>query len=142
MPFAPSSSRPELHLTLSPEGHLMMLLPGANGQREVELRSGTDAKDASALATIERVLRGMWMEQERALGREGAPTSAQAQHWQRHSQFPDPRCVFCRGEQAKRKRMARAAAWVRRGEVQVRRVSAGARPATLQSQKTAEELGL
>jgi hypothetical protein len=78
----------EVSIGLSPSGELELRLADS---RTIPLRTGEVA------TTLHRVLSGM-AAQQAAIGLDGAPTRAQALHWQGHSLFPRPGCAFCRAE--------------------------------------------
>lgn len=83
---------PQVIVTLSPEGELVAELPGSTPtRRQVPLASGH----------VEQSLRRMLEAQQEGnfgIGLDGAPTAAQARHWQQHEDFPNERCAFCRAE--------------------------------------------
>ena len=80
---------PQVLITLSPSGNLQAELPGANGARRV-----VPIRD---LESIERMLRGQ-LSAHYEIGEDGAPTSRQVRHWERHDVFADPQCPFCIAE--------------------------------------------
>lgn len=83
---------PQLILTLSPQGALVVELPGSFAtRRKIELR------EADALATLRRILEAQAQDQTE-IGLDGAPTTAQVKHWERHGTWPDTRCKFCVAE--------------------------------------------
>ena len=89
---APSTNprrMPQVLITLSPSGNLQAELPGANGARRV-----VPIRD---LESIERMLRGQ-LSAHYEIGEDGAPTSRQVRHWERHDVFADPQCPFCIAE--------------------------------------------
>lgn len=83
---------PQVIVTLSPSGALQAELPGSNGSRRVvPLLPGQE------IGTLERILAAQQSGQL-SVGEDGAPTGAQALHWQRHAIFRDPACPFCASE--------------------------------------------
>ena len=79
---------PQLILTLTPQGDLVAELPAANGAR----RQVPD----SSLETIRRILTAQ-LRAETTIGLDGAPTSRQTIHWDKHSKLhPQPYCPWCR----------------------------------------------
>lgn len=133
---------PQLILTLSPDGGLVAELPGPFAtRRRVELR------DASALDTCKRILHAQ-LGGQTEIGLDGAPTSAQVKHWERHEIWPDTRCAFCVregrfGAPAQRAR-AKVLVQKRPDGVEVRRVRAGVSglKKVSKTSQTAKELGL
>lgn len=88
-------SLPQIILTLAPGGELKAELPGANGARRQILLQGPAEEQISALR---RILQGQ-LASSVEIGLDGAPTEAQARHWQRHSEaWGDPNCKFCLAE--------------------------------------------
>ncbi len=70
---------PQLILTLSPAGALLVELPGANGsRRRVELKPGE--AEGSLLRMLQAQLR-----REVEIGLDGAPTERQVEHWEHSS---------------------------------------------------------
>lgn len=88
-------SLPQIILTLAPGGELKAELPGANGSRRQILLQGPAEEQISALR---RILQGQ-LASSVEIGLDGAPTEAQARHWQRHADaWGDPNCKFCLAE--------------------------------------------
>lgn len=129
-------------VTLSPEGHLQMELPGVFPTRRVV------ALHADSIgSTLLRVLRAQ-LEEKAEIGEDGAPTRVQVKHWERHEVFKDSRCRFCLAEgQAKastRKRHYREVSHGNQGEVRIRKLASKEKGSARQqvSNKSAGELDL
>lgn len=133
---------PQLLVTLSPQGGLVLELPGTQGtRRQLSVREGEFTQ------TCLRVLRAQ-QEQRTEIGTDGAPTQVQVQHWERHNIWPDSRCRFCLSEgraspeypKAKRRVLVHST----KSGVEVRRIKAGAsaKHKVSSSKRTAEELEL
>lgn len=88
-------SLPQIILTLAPGGELKAELPGANGSRRQVLLQGPAEEQ---IAALQRILQGQ-LASSVEIGLDGAPTEAQARHWQRHGEaWGDPNCKFCLAE--------------------------------------------
>lgn len=140
---------PQVIITLSPAGTLQAELPGANGSRRViPLGAGpAGRRDERIEAVLIRILTAQSRNQIE-LGLDGAPTSRQLLHWERHWQFPDDRCPHCLAEGAAHrpsKKWARASEHAAGDEsVIVRRIVPKGRAARMQQtiQASLEEIGL
>lgn len=146
---------PTLQVSLSPEGDLLLHLPGAAalGDRRIALREGfTDSGESRLAQTLRRVLRAQ-ADRQYEIGSDGAPTERQVRHWERHQLFADDRCPFCLAEgrlalsrDSLRKRAAQRTVLSSYGGVTVRRIAAkgkGARGAAkvCMTSGSAAELG-
>jgi hypothetical protein len=79
---------PQVIITLSPQGSLIIELPAANGaRRQIDLSGDCEA-------TLKRILQAQLRERVE-IGLDGAPTAAQVRHWERHGKWKDPQCRFC-----------------------------------------------
>lgn len=85
-------SIPQVIVTLSPSGDLQAELPGPNGSRRV-----VPLLPGQQMDTLLRILVAQ-RDGQLSVGEDGAPTMAQAIHWQRHAIFRDPACPFCAAE--------------------------------------------
>lgn len=140
---------PQVIVTLSSAGTLQAELPGANGSRRViPLGAGsTSRRDERIEAVLIRILTAQSRNQIE-LGLDGAPTSRQLLHWERHWQFPDDRCPHCLAEGAAHRpsrRWARASEHAAGdGSVTVRRLVPKGRAARMKQtiQASLEEIGL
>lgn len=132
---------PQLILTLSPEGGLVLELPGTQStRRQVPVRDGELAQ------TCHRILQAQMADQVE-IGADGAPTVQQVKHWERHQIWADSRCRFCLAEKRatpERPRLARKVLVSRDSSgVEVRRIRAGVTGLGQQSaKKDAGEIGL
>lgn len=93
-------STPQLSISLSPEGDLLLHLPGASamGDRRIALREGLTPEGDSRLAqTLRRILRAQ-SDRRCEIGTDGAPTERQVRHWERHQLFASDQCPFCISE--------------------------------------------
>jgi hypothetical protein len=128
---------PTVLVSLTPDGSLALHLPGADGlgDRVIPLRQTGTINPAE---TIRQVLMAQ-SRGELGIGRDGEPTRQQLAHMERHQQFADDRCPFCRSaaiakameassealpHQSSHRFDARYA-WQSRGEVAVRRIPLG-----------------
>ena len=84
---------PQLILTLSPAGDLLVELPGVNGSRR--------QIPVTNLSTLQTILQAQLRHQTN-IGLDGAPTARQVLHWEKHTIRRD-NCPFCRAEAAKTK---------------------------------------
>ncbi len=90
-------SKVSVILSLTAEGSLAVELPGPFGaSRIIPLRESTSANPTE---TLKRILTSLAIGQTK-LGSDGAPTSAQVKHWERHGTFADSKCPFCQAEAA------------------------------------------
>lgn len=133
---------PQLILVLTPnQAGLQIELPGANGMRRVIPVSRGDKLQDVALRILQAQAR-----QQIEIGLDGAPTSRQLLHWERHWMFPDDRCPFCIAEGTAHrpsKRWQRASEHVvGDGSVTVRRVPPKGRPMRQKLSGSLESLGL
>ena len=135
---------PQLLITLSLQGGLVLELPGSMGtRRQVQVRDGELA------STCHRILAAQLLEQTE-IGLDGAPTQAQVKHWERHGIWADSQCRFClsegRAHASRPKTRRKVLVSVDRAGVEVRRIKTGlsSAPKTkkISSKKSAEELGL
>lgn len=136
----PPRRTPQVIVTLSPQGGLVVELPGANGGRHrVELRHGAEGED------LRRILEAQ-LGQRCQLGEDGSPTQAQVKHWEQHGVFADERCPFCIAEGRttgpKRQRQPRAVVLTEWAGVKVRRVRHASEAKATSSSKSADALGL
>lgn len=85
---------PQVIVTLSPQGKLQVELPGHQStRRAVPVTSGKVEE------TLLRILRSQQSASHQPdIGEDGAPTSQQVKHWERHENFPDSSCRFCIAE--------------------------------------------
>lgn len=134
---------PQVLVTLSPDGKLVLELPGTQAtRRQLQVRDGELAE------TLHRILQAQLSDQTE-IGLDGAPTQAQVQHWERHGIWASSQCRFCISEgrakpdysvlRTKRKQVV-----YKTGQgVEVRRILSGASgPKTIKAKKNASELGL
>lgn len=137
-----TSRTPQLLVTLTPSGHLAVELPGTMGtRRKIELRP----KDAGE--SLLRILEAQRRDQAE-IGLDGAPTTAQIKHWERHSTWPDSRCRFCIAEGRAKpdmgaglRRKKPVSVLKRPDGVEVRKVAEGTK-GTAVLKKNVEDLGL
>lgn len=86
------SKTPQVIVSLTPQGGLKVELPGTGGiRRSIEMRT------SEAGETLLRILVNQRLDQTE-IGTDGAPTTQQLKHWERHSIWPDSRCRFCLAE--------------------------------------------
>src|SRR3954464_15533162 len=83
---------PQIILTLSPSGQLVLERPMAGSRQTIPIAPG------SLESTARRILLAQ-LRSESHLGQDGLPTTAQVNHWNRHSLWTDPSCPFCQSEQ-------------------------------------------
>lgn len=82
----------KLEIALRKDGVLVLLLPGAEGtQREVPV--GDEYCGPGARMILQAQAQG-----EVEIGEDGAPTSAQLKHWEKHQDWPQQNCRFCIAE--------------------------------------------
>lgn len=87
-----TSRIPQLIVTITPQGHLAVELPGHQAtRRQVVLN------EREAGASLLRMLEGQARDAAE-IGLDGAPTSAQVKHWERHQIWADAHCRFCIAE--------------------------------------------
>lgn len=134
---------PQVIVTLSPQGGLVVELPGIMAtRRKIELRT------SEAGQSLLRILEAQAADQTE-IGLDGAPTVAQVAHWERHMDWPSDRCKFCIAEgrikgTAPKRAKSKTIVYKRPDGVEVKKLKPGqsgkgvAKPST----KTAEELGL
>jgi len=127
---------PQVIVSLSPYGTLVIELSGANGTR----RQIIPRDDAAFMVNIRGVLEAQ-ARGEKGIGEAGAPTQSEIDHQTKHAIFPDPRCPHCQVAGAKRKakhaRVEGAKILREYGGVVVRKL-----PSRRKTKKTLEELGL
>lgn len=82
---------PQIIVTLSPLGQLVIELPGVGTRRQITSRDGEFHE------TCRRILEAQAMDRTE-IGLDGAPTQAQVKHWERHQVWPDSHCRFCLAE--------------------------------------------
>jgi hypothetical protein len=134
---------PQILVTLSPAGKLVLELPGSQAtRRQLQVRDGELAE------TLHRILTAQ-LQQQTEIGLDGAPTQAQVQHWERHGIWADSRCRFCLAEG--RAKPDHSQFRVRRKEVvyktpagvEVRTIKSGLGGArVLQAKRNAKDMGL
>jgi hypothetical protein len=133
---------PQLIITLSPDqSQLQAELPGLNGSRRVCV---LPRKNRDFIEACRRILQGLALGKVQ-IGLDGAPTSQQVRHWERHSMFPDDRCPFCLDEKrvtSQRRQQRLSEHTVGDGSVTVRRVPSRKRGDGLKSATSALQLGL
>lgn len=83
---------PQLLVTLSPQGELVLELPGQQATRRQVI-----CRDGEFAATCHRILEAQQADRTE-IGHDGAPTQAQVRHWERHGTWPDSHCRFCLAE--------------------------------------------
>ena len=130
---------PQLLITLSLQGGLVLELPGSMGtRRQVQVRDGELA------STCHRILAAQLLEQTE-IGLDGAPTQAQVRHWERHEIWPSGTCPFCvaEGRATGTKKSSRPLAEFRgNGTVEVRTIPVAKAKRRLETRKSIEDLGL
>ena len=87
-----TSRIPQLIITITPAGHLAVELPGHQATRR-QVVLNTKEAGASLLRMLEAQSRD-----QAEIGLDGAPTSAQVKHWERHQIWSDSHCRFCIAE--------------------------------------------
>lgn len=132
---------PQVIVTLTPaQDALQAELPGANGARRV-IALG---RDETIEATLLRILQAQALRAVEC-GEDGSPTQAQVLHWERHAEWPDDRCKFCKAEGRTLRasdRKARSAQLAGDGSVRVRRIVSKDKRLSNSLRESAEELGL
>lgn len=135
------SKVPQVIVSITPQGQLKVELPGIMAtRRSIEIRT------SEAGETLLRILRAQEQDQTE-LGLDGAPTTQQLKHWERHNLWPDSRCRFCLAEgrvKPAEQKQRRRQLIVEHGEVQVHRIRAKqkGKAAPQLCKKGAGELGL
>lgn len=112
---------PQVIVSLDPFGNLKLELPGCGG-----VRRAIAMRDSEAVATLKRVLAAQ-AAGDVEIGFDGAPTTQQLKHWERHEQWPDASCRFCLAEDRIRpssKRQRRATLIARTGDIEIKRLAA------------------
>lgn len=131
---------PQVIVSLTASGQLKVELPGAGASRR-----SIEMTEASAGASLLRILQAQLGDQVE-IGTDGAPTTQQLAHWEKHDLFPRGNCRFCMAEgrgtgQAKAKKKVLIE---RRSDgVEIKKLTEGLKAkAKSQSPQTAKELGL
>ena len=89
---------PQIIITLSPQGDLQAELPWAGGRRIIRLGNTHGSKRDEAIElTLRRMLEAQ-RDQRVIVGEDGAPVQQQVEHWEKHSEWPNEQCPFCRSE--------------------------------------------
>lgn len=132
---------PQVLVTLTPSRDAIQAeLPGANGMRRVIALGRNETIEATLLRILQaQSLRAV------ECGEDGSPTQAQVLHWERHSEWPDDRCKFCKAEGRTLRaseRKARGIQLAGDGSVQVRRLVPKDKRLSNSLRQSAEELGL
>ncbi len=83
---------PQILVTLSPEGQLVLELPGSQATRRQLV-----CRDSDIAQTLHRMLEAQQADRTE-IGLDGSPTQAQVSHWERHSIWPQLGCRFCVSE--------------------------------------------
>lgn len=134
-------STPQLILSLTPSGTLIIELPGPmSTRRKVEVREDD-------LATTARRILEAQQAAAVEIGLDGAPTQAQVRHWERHGIWADERCPFClrEGRIGGSERVRRIVTLAKRDDgVEVRKIPARQKgaPAPIMAKKNLSEMGI
>lgn len=140
-----TSRIPQVIVTLTPQGHLAVELPGAFATRRQIVLNTKEAGDS-----LLRILEGQARDQTE-IGLDGAPTAAQIKHWERHQIWADSHCRFCLAEGRAKPdfsslRVKKTVLVKKEGEVEVRRLKPGASGLSRKrdeiAKKKATEMGL